>query len=305
MSALRVGMIGLGVISKFYVAGFEHVAEVELAAVCDLRPEAIAPFEGKAARYTDYREMLQAGGIDAVVVNAPNDMHLRICRDALTAGLPVCVEKPLAIAVPGGRELVGLARERGLTLFTAFHRRYNDNVLRMRAGLPPDVPITGLTVRYLEKIEEHAGADSWYLDPTRCGGGCVADNGPNAFDLVRFLVGDVSVEAVEVTRDGRGVDQRATVDLRGTAGVRVRVELDWAFPGETKDVTVTLADGTTRYADMLAGHDEFKSSLWHEYIAVLADFAAAVRGEPASHQPDDGLVALQLVKDVYAREAAE
>jgi predicted dehydrogenase len=303
MSALRVGVIGLGVISRFYVAAFEQVPGMELAAVCDLRPEAIAPFAGRAGRYTDYRAMLLAGGIDAVVVNAPNDVHLPICRDVLTAGLPVCVEKPLAIAVPGGRELAELARERDLALFTAFHRRYNDNVLRLRDELPPGVPITELTVRYLEKIEEHAGADSWYLDPSRCGGGCVADNGPNAFDLVRLFLGDVAVENVRVIRDGAGVDQQATVGLRSTGDVPARVELDWAYPGETKDVTVTLADGTTRYADMLSGHPEFKSSLCHEYVAVLEDFAAAVRGEQSSHQKEDGLAVLQLVEDVYAREA--
>jgi predicted dehydrogenase len=302
MSALRVGVIGLGVISKFYVAAFEHLPEVELTAVCDLRPEAIAPFAGRAAQYTDYRAMLADGGIDAVVVNAPNDVHLPICRDVLTAGLPVCVEKPLAIAVPGGRQLVGLARERDLTLFTAFHRRYNDNVLRLRAELPAGVPVTGLTVRYLEKIEEHAGADSWYLDPARCGGGCVADNGPNAFDLVRLFLGDVVVEDARVVRDGAGLDQQATVGLRSAGNVLARVELDWAYPGETKDVTVALADGTTRYADMLAGHTEFKSSLWHEYVAVLDDFATAARGGRSSHQKADGLAALRLVEDVYARE---
>ncbi|GGN32736.1 putative dehydrogenase [Actinoplanes campanulatus] len=303
MSELRVGVIGLGVISRFYVEAFAGVPGIRLEAVCDLRPEVLDPFAGRARRYIDHRAMLAAGGIDAVVVNAPNDVHLEICRDVLNAGLPVCVEKPLALDVAGGRELSDLARARGLTLFTAFHRRYNDNVLRLRDGLPAGVPIAGLTVRYLEKIEEHAGTDSWYLDPGRCGGGCVADNGPNAYDLVRLFLGEVSVEDVRVTRDGAGVDQQAVVELRSTGGVPARVELDWAYPGEIKDVTVRLADGTTAYADMLAGHSEFKSSLWHEYVAVLTDFAAAVRGGPSSHRAEDGLAALRLVERTYAREA--
>ncbi|MGI5340607.1 Gfo/Idh/MocA family protein [Streptomyces sp. CA-181903] len=299
MTALRIGIVGLGVISRFYVAAFDELPDLELAAVCDLRPEALRPFEGRAACFTDHRTMIAEAEPDAVVVNVPNDAHAAVCTDLLAAGLAVCVEKPLATTVEDGRALVRLARERGTVLFTSFHRRYNDNALALLDKIS-GTPVSSLTVRYLETIEEHAGTDRWYLDPARCGGGCVADNGPNAFDTVRQFLGPVEVTDATVVRDGDGIDRQATVLLRAADGATARVELDWSHPGETKDIEVRLADGTVHSADMLAGHPAFKQSLWHEYAGVLSDFATAVRaGEDRS---EGGLAALELVAETYRRE---
>ncbi|MFE4662581.1 Gfo/Idh/MocA family protein [Streptomyces hydrogenans] len=305
---LRLGIAGLGVISRFYVAAAERMPEWEVAAVCDLREEALAPFRGRVACHTDHRAMLAAGPLDALVVAVPNHAHAEVCADALRAGVPVCVEKPLALDPADGRRLAALSRERGVPVLTAFHRRYNDRVLALLDRLPaPDTPVRveSVTVRYLERIEEHIGADTWYLDPARCGGGCVADNGPNAFDLVRLLLGETPSEVVaaEVVRDAAGTDRQAVVELAGPGG-RGRVELDWSYPGEVKDVVVRLDDGTELSADMLGGRPGFKESLWHEYEGVLRDVAALRELPDPSRAVEGGLAALELVAAVYAAEAA-
>ncbi|MFJ8128873.1 Gfo/Idh/MocA family protein [Streptomyces hydrogenans] len=305
---LRLGIAGLGVISRFYVAAAERMPEWEVAAVCDLREEALDPFRGRVACHTDHRAMLAAGPLDALVVAVPNHAHAGVCADALRAGVPVCVEKPLALDPADGRRLAALSRELGVPVLTAFHRRYNDRVLALLDRLPaPDAPVRveSVTVRYLERIEEHIGADTWYLDPARCGGGCVADNGPNAFDLVRLLLGETPSEVVaaEVVRDAAGTDRQAVVELAGPGG-RGRVELDWSYPGEVKDVVVRLDDGTELSADMLGGRPGFKESLWHEYEGVLRDVAALRELPDPSRAVEGGLAALELVAAVYAAEAA-
>ncbi|MFE9243520.1 Gfo/Idh/MocA family protein [Nocardiopsis sp. NPDC006938] len=294
---MRVGVVGLGFISRFYLAALAASPSWRTVAVCDLDPARVAdPPEG-AVGYTDHTVMLAEAELDAVVVTAPNDAHARICADALRGGLAVCVEKPLALDPDEGAPLAALARERGAVLFTAFHRRYNSEFAALRERLAGSVPAQ-VTVRYLERIEEHAGDDTWYLDPSRCGGGCVADNGPNAFDLVEALLGRVEVDTARVEYDPSGVDRRADVGLVAT-GARARVLLDWSYPGERKDVEVRTVDGRLLTADMLAGRPAFKESLWHEYDAIVSDFAGRVR----EGVPDGaGLSALRLVEDVY-REA--
>ncbi|MFF9344685.1 MULTISPECIES: Gfo/Idh/MocA family protein [unclassified Streptomyces] len=305
---LRLGIAGLGVISRFYAAAAERMPEWEVAAVCDLREEALEPFRGRAACHTDHRAMLAAGALDALVVAVPNHAHAEVCADALRAGVPVCVEKPLALDPAEGRRLAALSREYGVPVLTAFHRRYNDRVLALLDRLPgrdSPVRVESVTVRYLERIEEHIGADTWYLDPARCGGGCVADNGPNAFDLVRLLLGETPSEVVaaEVVRDAAGTDRQAVVELAGPGG-RGRVELDWSYPGEVKDVVVRLDDGTELSADMLGGRPAFKESLWHEYEGVLRDVAALRDLPDPSRAVEGGLAALELVAAVYAMEAS-
>ncbi|MBP2327162.1 putative dehydrogenase [Kibdelosporangium banguiense] len=302
MTRTNIAIVGLGVISRFYVEALSELPSLNLAAVCDLRPAALAPFEGKVECYSSHQDMLEHAVLDAVVVNVPNDVHVPVCRDIIEAGLAVCVEKPLAIDLQDGRDLAALADRRGVPLFTSFHRRYNSNVLTLLGSLPSDRPVTSLTVRYLEQIEEHAGADRWYLDPARCGGGCVADNGPNAFDLVRLVLGDVTLQDAQVVRDEDGVDRSAKVFLRANSGADVEVELDWSYPGEVKDISVELADGTRLQADMLAGYPDFKQSLRHEYVGVLKHFNQILSSTCDSSA--DGLAALELVDAVYRREVS-
>ena len=315
----RVGLVGLGTIAAYYLHAFDRVPGWELAAVCDPRPEALRPHRDRAAAFRDHRDMLAESSLDCVVVTAPNDAHAPICRDALAAGLAVCVEKPLAVGLADGRDLAARASP-SAALFTAFHRRYNENVHRLLRSAGERGGVESVRVRYFERIEEHIGGDTWYLDASRCGGGCVADNGPNAFDLVRLFLGEVLPEGASITRDGRGVDRQASVRLRSAAGVPALVELDWSHPGETKDVQVRFADGTVERADMLAGFDGFKSSLWHEYRGVLRAFGSAVGNSRAvgssgavgnsraigGRERDDGggggLAALELVAQTYANE---
>ncbi|MGH3378216.1 MAG: Gfo/Idh/MocA family protein [Actinoallomurus sp.] len=304
MKPMRIGIIGLGVISRFYVAAMDDVQSTEITAVCDISDDVLRPFREQGLTcYDDYRALLRDPDVDAVVVNVPNDRHFDVCRDAILAGRSVCVEKPIATRIEDGRELVRLAGEHGVVLFTAFHRRYNDNVLGLKRQIAMGAPIESMTVRYLERIEEHVGHDKWYLDADRCGGGCVADNGPNAFDLVRLFLDDVTFEGAAITRDEHGVDRLADVALRNAAGATARVELDWSYPsGELKDVEVRLTDGTVVRADMLDGHPGFKRSLEHEYVGVLRDFrTAVVLGMDRAH---GGLAALELVEAAYQHERA-
>jgi predicted dehydrogenase len=300
MPTRRIAIVGLGVISKFYLDAIRRSPQWELAAVCDIREATLAPHREKVPCYRDLGAMLREIDLDGLIVTVPNDAHGEVCWTALDCGVPVCAEKPLAVSLSEGQELDRLARERGVPLFTAFHRRYNDNVLALLRSLPPDSGIQSVTVRYLERIEEHIGQDTWYLDPRRCGGGCVADNGPNAFDLVRQILCDVEVTDAQIVRDKQGTDRQAIVDLHAWTGHPARVELDWSFPGETKDIEVRLDNGTVLRADMLAHHPGFKASLWHEYAGILEDFTAAV-STPASGA-GDGLATLELVAASYRIE---
>ena len=81
------------------------------------------------------------------------------------------------------------------------------------------------------------------------GGGAIVDNGPNAFDVLRHLFGEVSVSKVDVQRSSRGVDMRSEIlgsvgDGR-TAGI---FGWSWAYDGEVKDLLLYRRDGTiSRY----------------------------------------------------------
>jgi predicted dehydrogenase len=299
---MRLGVVGLGVIGPYFLRAARNSTAFTLAAVCDRDPAKLVPFAGsKISTFLDIEDLIAAGAADVVVVTLPNDQHHPVVARALAAGLHVCCEKPLTVRAADARELAALADHSGLTLFTASHRRHNVH-LRQLARAIAGADVAEVRCRYFERIEEHVGDERWYLSLDRCGGGCLVDNGPNAIDCARVLVGELEVADCTLADIRDGVEFRAEVALRGTGASgasRVAVELDWTWPhGQLKDVSVRLRDGRTLSADLLAGFDGLKGSLDHEYAGVLDTFAALVRqGRSGSA---DGVAVVELVEQAYA-----
>jgi UDP-N-acetylglucosamine 3-dehydrogenase len=99
MDAIRYAVIGLGFFGEKHAEVLSDMPGVELIAVCTRRPHRvreIAERVGVPKTYTDYRDLLADGEIDAVsVVTHVND-HRDITIDALNAGKHVFLEKPMA-----------------------------------------------------------------------------------------------------------------------------------------------------------------------------------------------------------------
>ena len=299
---IRIGMIGLGLISRYYAKAITKSPQIALTAVCDLDERKRAAYARPAMFLTeDFHELLRREDVDGVVINLPNDLHFAVCKAALLAGKHVCCEKPLTLDVAEARELVELARQRNRTLLTAFHRRYNANVLSAKAAVGRR-RISRIIARYLEKIEDHCGQDQWYLDPQRSGGGCIADNGPNAFDALSLFLNQLAVNQCHIEQVRKGVDMRAHVLLTDDRGAEAEVFLDWAYDGERKDLELHLEDGAVLHADMLAGFEGFKSSLDHEYEGVLADFSQRIAA--GGSFGEEGLAAVELVARAYEMASA-
>ncbi|MFP7736727.1 Gfo/Idh/MocA family protein [Priestia aryabhattai] len=303
---MKVGIIGMGVISKFYVDALKNKLKSHaLVAVCDLNMERLKPFNNSEILcFTNYHDLLAQKNIDAVIVNVPNDKHFEICRDALLAGKHVCCEKPMTLTLNEANQLVAISHETNLTLFTAFHRRYNIHFVKALKEFGSISEIKSVHANYLELIEEHAGHDKWYLQPERCGGGCVADNGPNVFDTLSFFLGKMVVTSANITRDEHNVDVKSSINLKNDYEVTISVDLDWAYQqGEKKDIYITLKDGREIYVDMLKNFTEFKSSLYHEYEEILIDFKKQIAS--GCCHGEEGLDAVRLVQETYEAEVSK
>ena len=97
----------------------------------------------EAAIYTDYRELIASGQVDAINDFTTLALHHEVGALALDAGLHLLTQKPLAISVRAGRRLVELARARGLTLGVFENVRQSPAVRAaawaVRSGLIGDV----------------------------------------------------------------------------------------------------------------------------------------------------------------------
>ena len=101
MDKIRLGLIGLGAVANAHRAAIRQLETVQLIFVCDVREAHVqrvaSDFSGRP--YTDYRDLLDAGGIDLAVILTPASTHRVIVEAAAASGAHVFCEKPLAVTV--------------------------------------------------------------------------------------------------------------------------------------------------------------------------------------------------------------
>ena len=110
---VRVGIVGTSWwADAFHLPTLKSHPQAELAAICGRQRERAEEMARKyevARVFTDYREMIEAGDLDALVVSTPDDSHHAITMAALDAGLHVLCEKPLALNAAHAREMYAKA----------------------------------------------------------------------------------------------------------------------------------------------------------------------------------------------------
>lgn len=96
---IRVAEIGMGGISGAHVPSWNRMEDVELVAICDIRPEMMDRFDGQttARKYTDFDEMLDKEEIDVLDITLPTYLHADYAVKALERGIHVVSEKPISL----------------------------------------------------------------------------------------------------------------------------------------------------------------------------------------------------------------
>src|SRR5579872_6072735 len=106
---LRVGVIGAGwFASRRHIPDLQRHEETTLAALCRRDTAALARLRdhfSPEGTYTDWHEMLQTCPLDAVLIATPHNLHFEPAREALSRGLHVLLEKPMAVRSDEARAL--------------------------------------------------------------------------------------------------------------------------------------------------------------------------------------------------------
>ncbi|MFN8094742.1 MAG: Gfo/Idh/MocA family oxidoreductase [Vicinamibacteria bacterium] len=130
---LRIGVIGCGWYGGVVLDAAYRKGGVEAVAVCDVDSDRLAKFAQKAAAAQarppktckDWRELLDAPGLQAVVIATPPHWHALPFIEACRRGLDVYCEKPLAYDVREGRAMVDAAKKSGRVVQIGFQRRHS------------------------------------------------------------------------------------------------------------------------------------------------------------------------------------
>ena len=126
-SELRYGVIGTGMMGREHIANILHLPGAGVTALADPHPaslDAASALVPSAARFSDDRDLLDAGLCDALVIATPNMTHAAVLDDVLGTDLHVLVEKPLCTTVADCRRVLEAAsKHRGL-IWVGLEYRY-------------------------------------------------------------------------------------------------------------------------------------------------------------------------------------
>lgn len=199
MSALRVAVIGLGLIGSQRAKALSRIEGATLAATVDPASDIPSGFPG-APHYATLAELAD-DAYDAAVIAVPHDLAVPIAAKVLGSGRPVLIEKPLGVRAREARELETLAAGLALPSFVGYNYRYLPAVTELLRLIS-----TGELgeLRNIDMLVGHGGhpdsAASWKLDPARAGGGVLLDPGVHLLDLLLRIAPAARCADIQATR---------------------------------------------------------------------------------------------------------
>jgi predicted dehydrogenase/threonine dehydrogenase-like Zn-dependent dehydrogenase len=264
--------------------------------------------------HSDPAEAIASGDIDLVAIATPHDSHAALAAQALSAGIAVYVEKPLALDHEGLAAVQAAQETTGAPLFVGFNRRYAPAAAELRRLPGPRLMAYRVNAGRLP-------ADHWTNDPA-VGGGRLLGEGCHFVD---FLCDQAPGDPVRVT--ARGFRSDSALSLQCTDNFTLQLDFSDGSAGTVNYAADSPAGpGKERFETSSPGAyavlDDFRSSeLWRgprrtklggrstgkgwaqQYEAIAATIAG--RAEPA---PPEGfyvstLATLAAVRSLQTGEA--
>jgi predicted dehydrogenase len=188
VSTVRIGMVGAGAVAARHVRTLLAMDGVELAAVADPALERAKELaaEAGAAAYPNHMELLAAERLDAVYICVPPFAHGAPELAVIDAGLPMFVEKPVAIDQKTAAEIAARLAGRPLVTCTGYHWRWLD-IFDRAAELLADRPARLVQCSWLDKVPP----PPWWLRRDGSGGQTIEQT-THVLDTARGLAGEVT-----------------------------------------------------------------------------------------------------------------
>ncbi len=135
--ALRVALVGCGYITQaeYVPALLVLQPDVEVAVAVDLDSKRAASVAAlfHAEHAASLKEALAAVEVEAVILCTPTSTHVDLIEEAAVAGKAILVEKPLSYCLSDARRAVEAVTRSGVRCMVAYHRRFDDDCLKVKA----------------------------------------------------------------------------------------------------------------------------------------------------------------------------
>lgn len=207
---MKYALIGCGRIATNHIKAVLNNG-LDLVAVCDVVPahmEALLSTHGldknpSILRYTDYHLLLQEHPeLELIAIATESGVHAKIALDCIDAGIPVIIEKPIAMSMADADEIVRRSKEKNVLVCACHQNRFNVAVQKTRDALNHGrfgkLSHGSIHVRWNRNQNYYSQASwrgTWAQD-----GGCLMNQCIHGIDLLRWMMGDEVEEVYGVTK---------------------------------------------------------------------------------------------------------
>ena len=203
MGKVRFGIIGLGNQGNNYTTKFidGQIENGVLSALCDINPVKIDAMKKKegipedVVYFTDYKEMLDSGLVDAVLVETPHYDHPEMVKECLKRNIHVICDKPAGVYTKQVREMNEFAKTQKARFAMMFNQRTNCVYRKMRemiaGGEIGELQRVNWIITDWFRTQYYYDSGSWRATWEGEGGGVLINQCPHQIDLVQWIVGEM------------------------------------------------------------------------------------------------------------------
>ncbi len=201
MKEVRYGIVGVGNEGSYYCYLYNdgQLHNATITAICDINPAKLENAKkllaGKEVQYfTDYKEMVNSGLCDAVMVVTPHYSHAEITEYCLKKGIPALCDKPAGVYTKQVKEMNQVAEETGVQFGMMFNQRTNCVYRKMKeiiaqGGIGELQRVNWIITDWF-RTQRYYDTGSWRATWVGEGGGVLINQCPHQIDLVSWVVGE-------------------------------------------------------------------------------------------------------------------
>jgi D-apiose dehydrogenase len=328
---LRVGLIGAGMVSRHHLLAWRALADVaRVVAIADPAQSSARPRADEfniQGVFADARAMMDRVSLDAVDIVSPRSTHADLVRLAVSRGLAVMCQKPLAPSLAEAEQLVHDVGDAARLMvhenwrFRPYYRQAAQWIRSGVIGQPRTVQMTLLSSGLMPDDSGKLPAlerQAFMREERRM---LVNEVLIHHLDVLRFLFGPLTVISAQLRRYCPRIlgEDSALIHLQARGGALVTLLGSMAVAGHSPssvDRFEAAGDaGSIRLADYVLTSSGANSAVIRydaaqsyqaAYDRTIAHFVqACAANTPFETDPRDNLHTLRLVEDVYRMNARQ
>ena len=242
---IRLGVVGCGYWGPNLIRNFRATPECSLKVVCDLDPRRLKHMQGlypEVETTTDFAQLLNGSGLDAIVIATSVSLHHRMAKDSLLAGKHTFIEKPMATSSADCEELIRLAEERGLILMAGHTFLYSGAVRKIKQIV--DAGDLG-EIRYINARRLNLGLFQKDIN-------VAWDLAPHDLSIILHIMEEMplSVSCRGQAHVGNGVEDVTTICMNFPKKRSAIVQSSWLDPRKVREMTIVGSKRMIVYDDV-------------------------------------------------------